>query len=222
MRFQILFLFATAILFLAPAASAVSFSASIITTNGSRLGTFGLGDEITIDIRVSADDEEVWGIGASVFAQNEGVLEFVSGEAVSSLFHGVAIPGVGAFSGLTNIVGGTLVESSIGTNVPRVQILAGFGLLPSTAQALDPGLDGVVGGHDAQFRVTYRRISREGIHLKIGTSYEGDAVILEGGVETQAIGLEYFISPIPMPEPGTALLLGLGLAGLSATRRQAE
>ncbi|MFK7898951.1 MAG: PEP-CTERM sorting domain-containing protein [Myxococcota bacterium] len=198
-------------------AGAVTFS---VTEFSSTLGGDGyamnLGEEFTLGIRVSADADVLSGLGASIFGYDDSIVEFVSGEAVDSIFHQVAIPNVGAFNGLTNLASGTLAESSIGSFGPRVQIFNGVSLSSYSAQPLDPGLDGEVGADDAQFRVTFRMIGLGVTTLQIGTGYEGDAVVLPGGTTIQAAGATVAVGIIP--EPGTALLMGLGLAGLAARR----
>ncbi|MFK7896846.1 MAG: PEP-CTERM sorting domain-containing protein [Myxococcota bacterium] len=216
MRLFISVLATTAMFLAASAASAVTFS--VIGTSGGDAAALLPGESVTLDIRVDADADSVAGLGASIFGYDEAIVDFAQGEAVASIFHGVAIPGVGAFSGLSNIAPNPLEESSIGANGNRVQIFNGVALTPVVAQPLDPGLDGNVGGGDAQFRVTFTAVAPGTTQLRIGTGYEGDAVILAGGIETQAAGVDLTVTVVP--EPGTALLMGLGLAGLAAAGRR--
>lgn len=219
MRLFISVLATAAMIFAASAASAVTFSVIGTSTSlGSELSALLPGEEVTIDIRVGADADGVFGMGASVWGYDENVADFVSGDAVASIFNAVAIPGVGAFSGLSNLNAGALGESFIGANGNRVQIFNGAGLSPTFAQALDPGLDGNVGGGDAMFRVTFAAIAPGTTSLNIGTGYQGDVVVLAGGVTIQA--QNGVVELTVVPEPGTALLMGLGLAGLAAAGRR--
>ena len=145
--------------------------------------TFEPGSTFTIGIRIEGEpDEGLYGLGASAYGYNESVIDFQSGQAVSSIFHGVVIPDIGAFEGLTNQVGGRpLEESSIGANGNRVQIFNGVGLQPRGYNALDPGLDGVLGGGGAQIRMTFVMVGPGSTVLRIGTGYNGDGAIYAGG-----------------------------------------
>ncbi|MFK7899064.1 MAG: pentapeptide repeat-containing protein [Myxococcota bacterium] len=178
---------------LLPAVSnAVTFS--LIGTSGGTPSSLEVGETVTFDIRVDADADSVAGLSASIYGYNEAVVDFVQGDAVPSIFHGVAIPGVGAFSGLSNIAPNPLEESAIGANGNRVQIFNGVALTPVVAQPLDPGLDGNVGGGDAQFRVTFTAVATGTTQLLIGTGYEADRVILAGGLEVQANGFSVVVT----------------------------
>jgi len=159
----------------------------------------------------------VYGLGASVYGYDESIVDFVSGEAVSSINHAVAIPAVGAFSGLANALTNPLVETSIGTSGNRVLFFNGVGLTPTNSNALDPGLDGVIGGGGAQFRLTFRLIAAGVTHIIIGTGYNGDGEVLAGGETDQSRNVAIAMGWVP--EPGTTLLLGFGLVGLAATGR---
>jgi len=197
---------------------------------------FGVpGSTLTLGFRIEAEPgEAIFGLGASVYGYNESVIDFVSGEAVGSIFHGVAIPAVGAFEGLNNslIPGGPLFrtgplsESSVGASGNRVLIFNGIGLNGRTFNPLDPGLDGVIGGGGAQVRVTFQITGAGSANLIIGTGYNGDGVVLAGGIVDTSFNLQIPIGGlvglgpdcILTPEPSTALLAGLGLSLLALGR----
>lgn len=181
------------------------------------------GEEISIGIRVEADSgENVYGLGLSAYDYNESVVDFVRGSAVPSIFHGVAIPGVGAFNGLSSVITGPLSESSLGARGNRVQLFNGIGLTPLNYNPLDPGLDGVIGGGGTQFRVVFSVMGAGTSLLRIGTGYPDDGVVYAGNRRDQSAGIVIFISseesPRIIPEPNSMLFLGFGLAML-ATRR---
>lgn len=181
------------------------------------------GSEFTLGFRIEGDPEEqIYGLGLSVYGYNESVIGFVSGESVPSIFHGVVIPGLGAFDGLQNNSPTPLVESAIGASGNRVQVFGGVDLRPRTFNPLDPGLDGVVGGGDAQVRVTFRATGPGTTNLIVGTRYNGDGVVGAGGridhANTLFINATWDRSICPVPEPNTALQVMTGL-GLLASRR---
>ncbi|MAG30035.1 MAG: hypothetical protein CL908_03970 [Deltaproteobacteria bacterium] len=219
MRLFVSILATTAIFFMASTASAlVTFTATATAAGGDLLNLIP-GEEVTLDIRISSDGTPTFGMGASVWGYDEAVADFVSGENAASYLYETCIPTYGCFTGLTNLAGGAAVESAIGANGNRVQIANSAGLVGITGTgADDPGLDGVVAGGDAQFRILFTATGAGATTLNIGTGYQGDGIILDGGENEPAVGATIGLNVIP--EPGTALLMGLGLAGLAAAGRR--
>lgn len=216
-----------------PAAATVSFIVTELSgctpaaSQWDCLGETPLpGTRLTIGIRATGDlGLGVFGIGASVAEYDVGLVQFHSGEAVTSLFHAVAIPSIGAFDGLPNFAAPTLSESSLPGPGPRVEFLSAASLTPRFAQPLDPGLDGVVGGGDAQFRVRFDVVGSGLFQFRIGSSLHGDGVIGAGGVVLPFDGafigstMEDGLYIVQVPEPTGLLLVGLGLVGLASLRR---
>lgn len=178
------------------------------------------GDEITLDIRIRSTGTPVLGVGAAVYGYDSGLLEFVSGNAVGSFLHDVCIPATGCFDGLDNQDVGALSEGSYAGVGDFVQFATAVSTVARTGTGIqDQGLDGVVGGGDAQFRVTFRVIAPGGpVSFLVGTSTNptlGNVIVLPGLVFEQSVTQVWLI-----PEPNTVWLVGVGLAALSGLRRR--
>ncbi|MEZ4281997.1 MAG: hypothetical protein R3F21_20530 [Myxococcota bacterium] len=215
---------ATVILTASAATASVLFTITATTTSGRPVSSVLIGDVVTIDIRVSsAGSPAVAGLGAAIFGYDGSMVDFLSGSAVSSILHETCLPGIGCFNGIDNQIGGAspLSEGTVSAG-PYVQLFNGVSLIPRTGTgAQDPGLDGIVGGGDAQFRVTFAVTGAT--TFQIGTNSAdpvlGNAVVYSGGVIADATNAQLTISVGPgIPEPGGALLMGLGLAGLAMGR----
>ena len=219
MRLYMSVLGTAAIFFAASAASAgVSFSVSA-STDGAGLDALVAGDTVTLDIRIASDgDPAIFGLGASVYGYDTGVASFTGGDAVAAyLFDTCLAPPTNVcFNGLDNVEGGALTAEADG----RIQIGNSASLTGRVGTgALDSGLDGVVGGGDAQFRLTFVAEGPGTTTFTIGTGANmGDVIVLADGVTEQATNASQTITVVP--EPGTALLMGLGLAGLGLAGRR--
>ncbi len=214
MRLLTSVLASVAILFVAASASAsVSFSATA-TTNGTSLNSLVVGNTVTLNIRISSTGTPaVFGLGAAVEGYSS-VASFQSGNAVTGYLFEIVIPAVGAFNGLDNLAGGALAENAAGfvqiANSASLTGRAGTG-------AQDAGLNGLAS--DAQFRVTFMVTAPGSATITVGgNSALGNVTVLAGGL-TEAIN-NASIAITVIPEPGTALLMGLGLAGLAAAGRR--
>jgi len=179
------------ILFTALATHAVEF-----TFVGSDSATVEVGEQFTINaIMRNQSLTEISSLGASVHGY-DGVAVFESGEAVSSYLHALCFPGAGCFGGFENLVGGPLVEDSIGANGPRVQIALSSSLSPiSNDGAIDPGLDGQTG--TSMFRLTFTAVGQG--EFLIGTGYEGDGIVRPDGILVRGTGALFTVNAPPEP-----------------------
>jgi hypothetical protein len=208
----------TAMLFAATTASAVEFS--VVGANSIDLA---VGESVEISINVdNASATGVNGLGASVWDYDEAVAGFTSGVASRSFFVQFCGAPNNCFGGVDQAANAffdrlALRESSIGTSGNRVTIVNAAALSPSSATgALDQGWDGTTGTPDIV--VVFTATGLGSTTLQIGTGYTGDGVVLGDGSLIQADGATFTINVIP--EPGTALLMGLGLAGLAVAGRR--
>lgn len=221
-RFPTTVLVCLAALALAATASAVvRFDVTGVTVNGSApSGAPAVGDDIVIDIRLSnPTGAYVRAIGGAVFGYDASAVEFVSGSYSETAHFCTDAP---CTQGLFNSAGQPLVESNSPATGSFVKFLDGLTINArrNGDGSRDPGFDGVVGGGDAQFRVQFRVIRAGGVQFEIGTSLDPviGAEILASTIPDDSNpprlqGVNAFVSIVP--EPGTALLVGFGLAALS-------
>lgn len=218
MRFLISAFATAAMFFSAITATAVEFS--IV---GPTSALVMPGEEFTIDIRMTnSAGISVVGLGASI--TNYGANQFVSGLAVGTYLNSFcAAPGI-CLGGLLNFAGQPvpsdaifpqreLAESSNGANGNRIWFAQSTSTIPATGIDIDQGLDDMTG--TAQFSVTFLAIEDALINVGTDSDY---GVVLPDGTIIQAPGATFQLNVIP--EPGTALLLGLGLAGLARSGRR--
>jgi len=224
-----------AMLFVASVASAtVTFTVIGTTVTGGRpLNALQVNDVVTIDIRLSnplpTSSPFIGGVGGAVQGYNPSVVSFQSGEAGDGTLF---CTNASCSNGLVNTFDST-------TPLEERNDVPGFGPYVNFVSAItttlrngdgsrDPGIDGVLNGLGALFRISFVATGQGSTVLDIGTTtnpFVGNVIVSStlatGGVVTpdgQAINASLALTVIP--EPGTALLMGLGLAGLAAAGRR--
>ncbi len=239
MKRGVAFVAGSALLWLAPlSASALGISITNVSSSGGNVAQLGNGDILTFDLVLeNASQQDIYGLSLGVFGYDRGNdgniandhLRFVAGGAVAaSAFNTTLLPGPIALGGLAN---SRTAPTQLGAGAPfnnprRVQLFDGVSLTPSNGTgALDVGIGGgSVGGGDVHFRVSFQAvagltgITANDVTLTFGVGQFGNAAIGTDGVELAFANASYTVNVVP--EPGTALLMGLGLAGLAARGRR--
>ncbi len=208
-----------------PASSTTKFNV-VYLSSPLDTGELEPGNIFTIGIRMTTT-VPINQLAASVFGYDEDVIDFVSGFSVRSIYNDYIYPEYNyASGGLFNryFEGDEEIhESSIGASGNRAQIFWGWDPLKShVSNPLDPGILEFVGGPQilggAQILVNFRVVGAGQSIIDIGTGYIGDGETYAGGVTDQSANTRLFVNAVP--EPGIAILIGLGLAGLTYRRRQ--
>jgi hypothetical protein len=222
----------------ATAASALQFSVVSASTPSGDLLNVGLGDQIIVEVNVSYDQAQdgtgINGLGASAY-NYDSILSFVSGSAATQILSNEFLPGNP--TGVLCTVYGLRCEDSWGGGLPnqlpdpgnlvqtlntpgteqRVAIFQGIdldNLWGPDAVTPQQGADGLAGS--AQFVLVFQASAAGTSELTIGTGVDLGGVVTPGNYQAENAILQITV----VPEPGTALLMGLGLAGLAAAGRR--
>lgn len=223
------------------AAQALGISIVNVSSSGASTTLLDDGDVLTVDLLVeNSGGLDIFGAGLAVRGldtDGNGIadsgINVTGGTLAPSMFNVVQ-----GFGGLENVRSAPDLRGSPGvplppTNpfyVPPSEVHAVFfeGVALSAVDgdgSLDPGVDGgSTGAGEAHFRIVFTAstaglgIAPSLVVLEFGTHAElGHEVVGSGGAVLPFNNDSLTVRIVP--EPGTALLMGLGLAGLAIRRR---
>jgi hypothetical protein len=219
--------FAAAFLALPSMASAIGIT--IVNSSVTPGSVLNDGDTVTFDLRMGLDTVgSLQGLGVTVSgydtadatATRQGGLAFQSATVVTDAF-GLDF-GSGPQFGLPNATTGEEIYAVNNLNPVAYTTDLFQGILGTAAAgdgSDDLGIGGLstVSGGDVHFQVTFIASRLNGQAPVTSTmSFNVQAVRSTGATTTESATFGLTV----VPEPGTALLMGLGLAGLAANRRR--
>lgn len=230
-RFTKALVAAAALLVLPTVASAISIAIVESNESGAIDGVLLPGETITFDLRMSNNvaGPDVFGLEALVTgydaadltgAYDSGIAH-QSGTVVSQTL-GIDV-GSGPQFGLSNAVSASEENWEANQFNPVAHTTTLFGGISATAVPGDGTDDLGIGGNpiasDLHFQVTFANVAAgSGPAFSTTANLSFDVTIISTGGASSTTSTPFSITVIP--EPGTALLMGLGLAGLATTRRR--
>jgi len=228
---------------LSAGALGVSIESTSVTGAGS-VNALENGDVVTFGLLLeNATQENVFALGVGVYGYDEGAvgsasdnhLVFVSSTGSASAFNtgGIVVPGVGVLNNSDGLTNSTVAGVQSGAPFPfnqelRAVLFNGIGTSAATGTGNDDagvggGLTGV--GSDIHIEVSFlvqglssTDASPTAVTLEFGTGQFGNEAVGTGGSSLAFTNASSTLTIVP--EPGAALLMGLGLAGLASIRRR--
>jgi hypothetical protein len=215
------------------AANALGISIQSATSSGAPISELFAGDILTVDLVVeNATAEQLFGLGVAARGYDpdgDGVansgLAFLGGQVTTSVFNSVYIP-IPVADGLANVDIAPVEHGLPHPIVPEELWVSLFNGIAISAATGDGSFDNGIGGTqtglgDVHFRIqflTQAIAAPSSLTLNFGTQFDlGWVAVGDGGAVLPFSNATLDVTVVP--EPGTALLMGLGLAGLAIRRR---
>ena len=216
-------------------ASALGISiAGVSTSSPNANGSLEAGDTITFDLLLeNSGNLDIIGLDVGVFGYDEGA---IGSEFDNHLQYESARTGTSAFRALNGTVltelSADAPQSEFGNALlfqeRYVRLFGGISTTPTNGDGtFDTGIDGnFTDGSDVHLQVTFSAQSLGAtpgspatVDLVFGIGQQGfDVQGTSGSLAGDWNNAAYTVTIVP--EPGTALLMGLGLAGLAGARRR--
>ena len=240
MRFVVSVLASTAMILAATTVSAFQFQTSATVDTGNSLNALAENDIITIDVTMVNDlDQPIGAIGAFAFGYDTSVVSFVSAEVAGTAMNTAIADFTAAGLGFQPTGG---ITAGVGTAGAQPGALAApnrdvvsetapglvtwFNGIQSTlptplgGEQFDIGIAGdLITNGDVHARLVFQVVGIGQTGINIGPdNINGGVVIGTGEILGTDIGSTLNVTVVP--EPGTALLMGLGLAGLGIAGRR--
>jgi hypothetical protein len=220
MRLFVSVIATTAMFFAASVAGAAATFTATASSSGGPISALNPGDVVTIDITLGSDGSAVFGLGVSAVGYNPAIASFTSGSVPANVLNAICVAPGTCFGGLANTTGSAAESTANVPNLPEIQLFNGVSTVAVNGTgSADQGVITLVAG-DPQFQIVFTAGSTFGsttISIGANDAY-GDQVIGTGGAVEAATNAAVTLTVIP--EPGTALLMGLGLAGLASAGRR--
>ncbi len=221
----------TAAILLVPSlASALGISIANVSGAGAG-GSAEPGETVTFDLVLENEtNESIFGLGvrvggydpvADLSGAHQGNISLRGGEVAQKAF-GLDAGGsedLGALENTLSAPMNSFVVDNINPRLNETVLFQGVASSPAPGTGQDdPGVGGIeISDGGVHFRVTFGVDSNELPIQDITFDFIVDAVG-QGGALLPANNASFTLQVIP--EPGTALLMGLGLAGLATARRR--
>ena len=214
-------------------ASALGISVTNITSSSGGL-VVGTGDTITFDLLVeNSTNEDINGLDVGVFGYDEGTiglesdnnLRFQSAQTGAGIFGAAYVNGVN-LGGLPAAAPQQEFGNPITSSERFTRLFGGIATTSVSGDGTnDSGINGLqTNGSDVHLQVTFSVVpnsiaTSKNVYLTFGIGQQGyDVVGPSGSLSGQWSNAVETVTVVP--EPGTALLMGLGLAGLAGIRRR--
>ncbi len=228
----------TAVALILPvAANALGISiVSQVESDGVQDGVIQLGSSVTFDLVLSNDTGiialDVLAFGHDTVNDTSGDVSsgliLNGGQVASTVFEGLSgFPSTGVGPNVVAAPTRIFSANPLNPELVRAQLFGGIkgDLAVTTGDGQgDTGIGGtLISGGDVHFRVVFQNSAYEksvsNISLEFGVNAALGAVAVGSGASILAFNNASSALTV-IPEPGTALLMGLGLAGLASIRRR--